>query len=87
MDKPPHPFRIANFRAYFAARFAMTLAQNAMIIVIGWQTYTIARQTMSPSAAAAQLGLIGLLQFVPLWRRNRQRKASAHRHSRRPPGR
>ncbi|HVF95180.1 MAG TPA: MFS transporter [Sphingomonas sp.] len=67
MDKHQHPFRIANFRAYFAARFAMTLAQNAMIIVIGWQTYTIARQTMSPSAAAAQLGLIGLLQFVPLF--------------------
>jgi MFS family permease len=67
MAPPQHPFRIANFRAYFAARFAMTLAQNAMIIVIGWQTYTIARQTMSPSAAAAQLGLIGLLQFVPLF--------------------
>jgi MFS family permease len=45
----------------------MTLAQNAMIIVIGWQTYTIARQTMSPAAAAAQLGLIGLLQFLPLF--------------------
>lgn len=45
----------------------MTLAQNAMIIVIGWQTYTIARQTMSPAAAAAQLGMIGLLQFLPLF--------------------
>ena len=67
MDRPPHPFRIANFRAYWAARFAMTLAQNALIIVVGWQTYTIARATMSPSAAAAQLGLIGFLQFVPLF--------------------
>jgi MFS family permease len=67
MTPAPHPFHIANFRAYWAARFAMTLAQNAMIIVIGWQTYTIARQTMSPSAAAAQLGLIGLLQFIPLF--------------------
>lgn len=62
-----HPFRIANFRAYWAARFSMTIAQNGMIIVIGWQVYTIARQTMSPSAAAAQLGLVGLLQFVPLF--------------------
>src|ERR1044071_7246144 len=67
MDRPPHPFRIANFRAYWAARFAMTLAQNALIIVVGWQTYTIARATMSPSAAAAQLGLIGFLQFLPLF--------------------
>ncbi|MDH7971132.1 MFS transporter [Sphingomonas sp. AR_OL41] len=62
-----HPFRIANFRAYWAARFAMTIAQNGMIIVIGWQVYTIARQTMIPAAAAAQLGLIGLMQFVPLF--------------------
>lgn len=67
MDVPLHPLRIANFRAYWAARFAMTVAQNAMIIVIGWQTYTIARLTMSPSGAAAQLGLIGLLQFLPLF--------------------
>ena len=63
----PHPLTIANFRAYWAARFCMTVAQNGMIIVIGWQTYTIARQTMSPAAAAAQLGLIGLLQFLPLF--------------------
>lgn len=67
MDRPPHPFRIPDFRAYWVARFAMTLAQNALIIVVGWQTYTIARQTMSPAAAAAQLGLIGLLQFLPLF--------------------
>ena len=62
-----HPLRIARFRSYWAARFTMTIAQNAMIIVIGWQTYTIARTTMSPAGAAAQLGLIGLLQFVPLF--------------------
>jgi MFS family permease len=69
MATAPHPFRIANFRAYWVARLCMTIAQNAMIIVIGWQTYTIARETMkmSPSASAAQLGLIGLLQFVPLF--------------------
>ncbi|KQS04777.1 MFS transporter [Sphingomonas sp. Leaf357] len=74
MDSAPeprhaHPLRIANFRAYFVARFAMTIAQNAMIIVIGWQVYTIAREQMgmSVSGAAAQLGLIGLLQFLPLF--------------------
>ena len=67
MTTPVHPFAIANFRAYWAARLMMTLAQNGMIIVVGWQTYTIARATMSPSAAAAQLGLIGLLQFLPLF--------------------
>ena len=67
MADSTHPLRIARFRSYWLARFAMTIAQNAMIIVIGWQTYTIARLTMSPAAAAAQLGLIGLLQFLPLF--------------------
>lgn len=67
MTAPTHPLQIANFRAYWVARFSMTIAQNAMIIVVGWQTYTIARMTMGPSAAAAQLGLIGLLQFLPLF--------------------
>ncbi|RUN75276.1 MFS transporter [Sphingomonas sp. TF3] len=67
MNAAPHPLRIPQFRAYWAARFSMTIAQNAMIIVIGWQTYTIARTTMSPAGAAAQLGLIGLLQFIPLF--------------------
>lgn len=69
MDTAPHPLTIANFRAYWVARFAMTVAQNAMIIVIGWQVYTIARHDlgMSVSAAATQLGLIGLLQFLPLF--------------------
>ncbi|WP_267396240.1 MULTISPECIES: MFS transporter [unclassified Sphingomonas] len=67
MTHAPHPFRIANFRAYWAARLSMTLAQNGMIIIIGWQTYAIAKRTMTPSQAAAQLGLIGLLQFLPLF--------------------
>jgi len=62
-----HPFRIANFRAYWASRLSMTLAQYAMIIIIGWQTYNIARETMSPPEAAARLGMIGLLQFIPLF--------------------
>src|SRR5688572_1652242 len=39
----------------------------AMVIVIGWQVYDIARQTMSIGDAAFQLGLIGLVQFVPLF--------------------
>src|SRR5688500_8457836 len=39
----------------------------AMVIVIGWQVYDIARQTMSVGDSAFQLGLIGLVQFVPLF--------------------
>ena len=37
------------------------------MIVIGWQVYDIARATMDMREAAFQLGLIGLVQFVPLF--------------------
>ncbi|QYU68229.1 hypothetical protein J4558_25935 [Leptolyngbya sp. 15MV] len=68
MSEPTHPFRIANFRAYWLSRMAMTLAQYAMLLVIGWQTYNLARDGgMSMQGAAGQLALIGLLQFAPLF--------------------
>jgi len=68
MADAPHPFRIANFRAYWLARLTMMLGQYSMMLIIGWQAYNIARDSgMSPGSAAAQLGLIGLLQFVPLF--------------------
>jgi len=63
----PEPLRIPAFRAFWIARLATTIAQMAMVIVIGWQVYDIARETMSIREAAFQLGLIGLVQFVPLF--------------------
>ncbi len=38
-----------------------------MVIVIGWQVYDIARQTMGLKEAALRLGIIGLVQFIPLF--------------------
>ena len=63
----PAPLRIRDFRTFWLARLAGTIAQMAMVIVIGWQVYDIARETMSIRDAAFQLGLIGLVQFVPLF--------------------
>ena len=68
MSEQTSPFRIANFRAYWVSRFAMTLAQYAMMLIIGWQTYTLARSGgMDVGEASGQLAIIGLLQFVPLF--------------------
>lgn len=64
---PRHPLRHADFRAYLVGRVAAVLAQYSMMIVLGWQAYNIARETMTTSGAAAQLGLIGLAQFLPLF--------------------
>ena len=63
----PEPLRIPAFRAYFVARLAATMAQMAMVIVIGWQVYDIARETMDMKDAALRLGFIGVVQFVPLF--------------------
>jgi MFS family permease len=63
----PAPLRIADFRFFWLARLATTIAQMAMVIVIGWQVYDIARGSMSVGDAAFQLGLVGLVQFVPLF--------------------
>ena len=67
MALTPEPLRIPAFRAFWVARLATTIAQMAMVIVIGWQVYDIARETMDIREAAFQLGLIGLVQFVPLF--------------------
>ena len=61
------PFSVVDFRFYWVARLASTIAQMSMVIVIGWQVYDIARETMGIKAAALQLGLIGVVQFVPLF--------------------
>ncbi|MEO6198587.1 MAG: MFS transporter [Sphingomicrobium sp.] len=63
----PEPLRIAAFRYYWFARLAATIGQMAMVIVIGWQVYDIARETMGLKEAALRLGIIGLVQFVPLF--------------------
>ncbi|MGB3797504.1 MAG: MFS transporter [Alteraurantiacibacter sp.] len=68
MSSETSPFRIPNFRAFWVGRLSMTLAQYAMMLIIGWQTYNLARDGgMSVGEASGQLALIGLLQFVPLF--------------------
>lgn len=66
MTATPSPFSFRDYRFYWAARATSVTAQMAMVVVIGWQVYDIARRTMEPTAAAFQLGLVGIIQFVPL---------------------
>lgn len=60
------PFSIPAFRCYWLARFSSMLALNAMVVILGWQVYDVARRTMDPREAALQLGLVGVAQFLPL---------------------
>jgi MFS family permease len=62
------PLAYSDYRLFWIARFAAVMATMAMVVVIGWQTYDLARTDygMTPKDAAFQLGLLGLAQFVPL---------------------
>ncbi|RST31866.1 MFS transporter [Sphingomonas ginkgonis] len=67
MSLLPPPLRIPAFRAFWISRLASTLGGLSMVIVIGWQVYDLARGTMGVEAASLRLGLVGLVQFVPLF--------------------
>jgi len=62
-----HPLRIPDFRAYWCSRLAGTIGTSAQAIIIGWQVYGLARETMDIKQAAFMLGMIGLAQFLPLF--------------------
>ena len=65
---PTSPLQIADYRLFWLARFSAVAATVGMVVVIGWQVYDVARTDygMSTATAAFQLGLLGLLQFIPL---------------------
>lgn len=63
----PHPFTIANYRYLWFSRLSAMFALYAMMLILGWQAYNLAREDMGVSASAGILGLLGLLQFVPLF--------------------
>jgi len=78
-----HPIRIPAFRAYLIVRFATVVAQQGMVLIIAWQAYNIARLSMGTAAAAAQLGFIGLIQFVALFVTTPVSGLAADRYNRR----
>ena len=63
----PHPFSIPNYRYFWASRLCSTLAGNALVLIVGWQAYNLARADMGVQEAAGILGLLGLIQFIPLF--------------------
>lgn len=66
---PRSPLHVADYRLFWIARFGAVIATAAMAVVLGWQVYDVARADygMSPGQAAFQLGLMGLVQFLPMF--------------------
>lgn len=69
MTEPTSPLHFRDFRLLWLARFSSVLATTGMVVIIGYQLYDVARDGygMTISQAAFQLGLLGLIQFVPLF--------------------
>jgi MFS family permease len=68
-EEPRSPWAIPDYRRFWIARFLSVFAATGMVVVLGYQLYDIARGQygMSIGAAAFQLGLFGLAQFLPLF--------------------
>jgi MFS family permease len=68
LPDPTSPLQIAEYRRYWLARFLATFATLSMVVLIGYQTYDVARDDygMGVRDAAFMLGLLGAAQFVPL---------------------
>jgi MFS family permease len=66
--RTPGPLAYRDFRFYWFARFTAVMATMAMVVILGYQVYDTARADygMSIREASFQLGLLGLIQFVPL---------------------
>lgn len=67
MSEPTHPLQVRDYRLVWLARFISVAATTAMVVVIGAQTYQIARTQyhMDEQQASFMLGVLGLTQFVP----------------------
>jgi MFS family permease len=68
VTEPTSPLRIADFRSFWLARFLAVFSTLSMVVLIGYQTYDVARGIyhMDRRDAAFMLGLLGAAQFVPL---------------------
>jgi MFS family permease len=80
---PLHLFRLRAFSLFWLARLLTTVATNAQAVAIGWQVYSIARETRSVEASALMVGMVGLAQFLPLFALSLPAGETADRYDRR----
>ena len=59
-------FRHRAYLQYWTMRQLMTVGRQIRAVAIGWQVYDLARATRPIEEAALMLGLVGLVQFLPV---------------------
>ena len=72
-----------DFVLFWAARLAATLGVQIQSVALGWQMYSVARETMSVAQSAFYVGMIGLAAFVPVFLLALPAGEAADRHDRR----
>ena len=66
LDKGANPWVIRDFRLLWLGRVAAVLAIQIQSSALLWQVYEIARRDHPIEQASLYLGLVGLVQFIPL---------------------
>ncbi len=79
----PSVFKHRAFALFWSARTFSTLAVQAESVTIGWQVYTVARHANDVRHSAFLVGMVGLVQFVPLFLLTFLAGATADRRDRR----
>lgn len=69
MSEPTSPLQVPDYLRYVFARLLVVSATVSMVVLIGYQTYNIARADYGYSIPEASflLGLLGAAQFLPLF--------------------
>lgn len=80
---PFEVFRHRGFALFWFTRVLTTLATSAQGVAIGWQVYSIARSTHDVAESAFLVGMVGLVQFVPLFALSLLAGETADRYDRR----
>ncbi len=75
-------FRHRDFGLFWAGMLLVNVAVQIQAVTIGWQIYSLARGTLSIKQSAFLVGMVGLVQFLPLFCLTLYAGSMADRHSR-----
>ncbi len=69
MTDQTSPIQILDFRLFWITRFLSWFASSGMVVIIGYQLYDLARNDygMSVERASFMLGVLGFVQFMPMF--------------------
>ena len=66
-SRPASIFRHRAFTLYWASMTLIVFGAQIEAVTIGWQVYTIGRETGTMAEAAFLVGMVGLVQFGPMF--------------------